>query len=243
MLTSRLLPFVLLTALVGCSASQPAVISDVPPGASGDEVHLTILQINDVYEITPVEGGRAGGMARVAGLLRQLEAANPNTIAVLAGDYLSPSALGTARVDGERLAGRQMVAVLNATGLDVAALGNHEFDISESSFRQRMAESRFAVISGNAHAASGFEPFGGVDEHTVLSVGPDAIRVGVVSAVLPSTQKDYVRYDDVMQTLAEDARALDSQSEGTYWAHPSRLLGRRARGGDHSRVGHGVRRP
>ena len=182
-------------------------------GASGDEVRLTILQLNDVYEIMPVEGGEAGGMARVAGLLRQLEAENPNTVALLAGDYLSPSALGTARVDGERLAGRQMVAVLNALGLDAAALGNHEFDVSEEAFRQRMAESEFVVISGNAHAAAGHATFDGVQEHAVLEVGPDSIRVGLVSTVLPSTQKDYVRYDDVMEALAEDAHEIDARSE------------------------------
>ena len=33
-------------------------------------VTFTILHFNDVYEITPVEGGRAGGLARVAPLPR-----------------------------------------------------------------------------------------------------------------------------------------------------------------------------
>ena len=56
---------------------------------------FTILQLNDVYEIAPLEGGKVGGMARVATLLRQLEAENPNTIAVLSGDFLSPSFMGT----------------------------------------------------------------------------------------------------------------------------------------------------
>ncbi|OZC04734.1 hypothetical protein BSZ36_13445 [Rubricoccus marinus] len=202
-------------ALAGCSAGGPVGAPEaVPPvRASGDEVRLTILHLNDVYEITPVEGGKAGGLARVGGLLRQLRAENPNTIAVLAGDYLSPSALGTARVDGERLAGRQMVAVLNAMGLDVAALGNHEFDVSEDAFRQRMIESEFTVISGNARAARGFASFEGVDEHTVLTVGPDNIRVGVVSTVLPSTVKDYVQYGDVMEELAADVRETEGKSE------------------------------
>lgn len=216
MLRSLTLLASLALLLVGCStSSEMATSPPMPPSpeASGEVVRLTILHINDVYEITPVAGGQAGGMARVAGLLDRLRAENPNTIAVLAGDYLSPSALGTARVDGERLAGRQMVAVLNAMGLDVAALGNHEFDVSEESFRARMAESEFTVISGNARAASGFEPFAGVDEHTILTVGPDAIRVGVVSTVLPSTAKDYVTYGDAMEELAEDARELDGQSE------------------------------
>ncbi|MEL6611327.1 MAG: bifunctional metallophosphatase/5'-nucleotidase [Bacteroidota bacterium] len=214
MLRSLPLLAALLFALSGCiSTVETVVVAPPTPEASGDEVHLTILHINDVYEITPVAGGEAGGMARVGGLLRQLRTENPNTIAVLAGDYLSPSALGTARVDGERLAGRQMVAVLNAMGLDVAALGNHEFDVSEEAFRARMVESEFTVISGNARAARGFEPFEGVDEHALLTVGPDEIRVGLVGTVLPSTVKDYVAYGDMMDELAADAQELDGQSE------------------------------
>ena len=43
---------------------------------------------------------------------------------------LSPSAIGTARVDGEPLAGRQTVDVLNGVGLDWATFGNHEFNVS-----------------------------------------------------------------------------------------------------------------
>ena len=47
---------------------------------------VTILHFNDVYEITPVEGGRSGGLARVATLRRRLLAENPNTFTLLAGD-------------------------------------------------------------------------------------------------------------------------------------------------------------
>ncbi len=50
------------------------------------------------------------------------EERNPRTLTLLAGDALSPSALGTARVNGEPLAGRQMVAVLNRLGLDARHL-------------------------------------------------------------------------------------------------------------------------
>src|SRR6266487_6687120 len=59
-------------------------------------VSVTILQLNDLYEMYPID--RQGGLARVATLRRQLEAENRNTIAVLAGDLVSPSALAQARV-------------------------------------------------------------------------------------------------------------------------------------------------
>src|SRR5947208_3000844 len=93
---------------------------------------VTILHFNDVYEIDAVGGGRAGGLSRVASVLRELKRTQPAVLTTLGGDYLSPSALGTAKVDGQRLAGRQMVSVLNALGVDWATFGNHEFDVPEA---------------------------------------------------------------------------------------------------------------
>src|SRR4029453_16516021 len=60
-----------------------------------------------------------------------------NTITVLAGDLFNPSAQGLARVEGERLYGRQIVDVMNAVGLDYATFGNHEFDLSRADFLKR----------------------------------------------------------------------------------------------------------
>ena len=77
---------------------------------------VTILHINDVYEIDALEGGHSGGLARLATILNGLKQRGGPVIATLGGDYLSPSAIGTARVNGEPLAGQQMVDVLNAVG-------------------------------------------------------------------------------------------------------------------------------
>src|SRR5437763_13665299 len=92
--------------------------------ARAEQVEIVLLQLNDVYEITRPAKKDLGGLTRVAALRKQLKAKNPNTFAILAGDFFSPSALGTAVVDGRRLDGRHMVAVLNAMGLDYATFGN-----------------------------------------------------------------------------------------------------------------------
>ena len=49
--------------------------------AAGDngKIDLTIVQINDVYEIAPLDGGKTGGMARVATIKKQYLLDNPNT--------------------------------------------------------------------------------------------------------------------------------------------------------------------
>src|ERR1700740_1891336 len=114
---------------------------------------FTILQINDVYEIAPLAGGKEGGMARVAALRKQLQKKDPNVITVLAGDFLSPSLIGTLSIRDsrsgrdERIAGRQMVALMNATGVDYVTFGNHEFDISRSDLQKRLDESEFTWVN------------------------------------------------------------------------------------------------
>ena len=207
----RLLPVLVL--LAGCAASAP-LPSDPAPARS--DAAFTILHINDVYEITPVEGGRSGGLARVATLRKRLLAEGGPVLTVLAGDFYSPSALGTARVDGERLAGKQMVAVLNALGLDLAALGNHEFDVSEASFRARLSESDFPYVSANVAPAEGAAAFPGVRPRVVVPVGlapGDTVRVGFTGVVLPSTVKDYVHYADPLATLSDQVRLLDAEAD------------------------------
>lgn len=204
----RLLSLACAVLLAGCAATAPTV---APPAAAPGDVTFTILHFNDVYEITPVEGGRAGGLARVATLRHQLLAADPNTLTVLAGDLFGPSALGTARVDGQRLNGRQMVAVLNAVGVDVAALGNHEFDVSEDDFRARLAESHFPYVSANVAPPAGAAAYPNVWPSIVLPVvvAPgDTLRVGVVSAVIPSAQKPYVVYTPPVEALAAETARL-----------------------------------
>ena len=60
--------------------------------------YFTILQLNDVYEIAPIQGGRYGGMARVETVHKELLKENPNTMLVLAGDFLNPSLVSLAEL-------------------------------------------------------------------------------------------------------------------------------------------------
>ena len=123
-----------------------AGMASAPEQLADPVVHMTFVHLNDVYEITPVSGGTEGGLARVATLRKQLLAQNPNTLTVLAGDLFSPSALGTAKVNDERLAGQQTVAVMNAIGLDFMTFGNHEFDLNEEQFLQRLSEIELHLV-------------------------------------------------------------------------------------------------
>jgi hypothetical protein len=97
--------------------------------SDGDYVHFTILQMNDVYELLPLNNGQTGGLARVATIRKLLKQENSNTVTMLAGDLISPSALATATIliDGKNqtMAGRQMIAAMNELGLNFSTFGNH----------------------------------------------------------------------------------------------------------------------
>ncbi|MGL5882410.1 bifunctional metallophosphatase/5'-nucleotidase [Synechococcus elongatus] len=188
--------------------------------AAAEIYRFQILQLNDVYEITPVQGGRSGGLARVATLLKQLKAENPQTWSMLAGDYLSPSALGTAKVNGDRLAGQQMVAVLNAMGLDLATFGNHEFDISEAQLRQRLQEQKFALVTGNVLDAQGRLFPNTQTDYQFQVQATDCqkpvcppLKVSVLGVTIDSNQAPYVRYGDPLKTLQQQIQQRQSNTD------------------------------
>src|SRR5262245_17336941 len=168
-------------------------LSLAAPPAQRAAATLTFLHFNDVYEISPVEAGKTGGLARLAAFRASLKAEHPELLTTLGGDYLSPSGLGTARVEGERLYGKQMVAVLNVLGLDLATLGNHEFDVPEAAFRARVAESTFKVISSNVTGIDG-APLPGTLPYAVVPVKTRGrtIRVGVLGLTIDSNRQPWV---------------------------------------------------
>lgn len=173
------------------------------------KIDITLVQINDVYEIAPLSGGREGGMARVATLKKKYQQKNPNTFMVISGDFVSPSIYNSLQYEGKAIRGKQMIEAMNAAGMDFACFGNHEFDIKESELQDRINESNFQWISSNAFhkTSSGIVPFTyrntTIPKTFVLNVkdadGTTA-KIGFFGVVLPFNKADYVSY-----TLALDA--------------------------------------
>ena len=170
---------------------------------------VTIFHINDVYEIDGIEGGRVGGLSRTATVLRRLERMQPPVLMTLGGDYLSPAAIATAIVDGEPLAGRQMVDVLNRVGLDWAVFGNHEFDVTEAAFRSRLAESRFRVVASNVSDVNG-QPFPGTVRSAIvpMKTANREVRVGLIGLTMPTTTRSWVRYSPPVDAAREQLDQL-----------------------------------
>ncbi len=209
----KVVAVVVILALLVAIGAYFLTRDDGDPADVNAAVEVTILQLNDVYELTPVSGGAEGGMARVAAVRKQYLEQNPNTLMILAGDLLNPSALSTATVDGERLAGRQMVDVMNEAGLDYATFGNHEFDLSEEAFRKRLSESKFTWISSNVSDADG-NAFPKVARNVVVNIDNgegDEMRVGLIGLTVGANPVDYVTYRDSVEVAREQVAELEDK--------------------------------
>lgn len=170
-------------------ASSGQACADLP--ASG--VHLTIIHLNDVYEITPVSGGTLGGLSRVATLKEQLLAENPNTYIFFAGDLYGPSGLSTAIVDGIPLDGIQAVEVMNEIGVDYMTFGDHEFNAvsNADSFYRNLAATEFPVVSSNVFYTDGLPFSSGSttvainDILTATNQNGDDVQIGLFGVTEP----------------------------------------------------------
>ncbi|MBW3624227.1 MAG: nucleoside hydrolase [Armatimonadetes bacterium] len=147
---------------------------DIPASRTG--APLTILQINDVYVAAPLEGGKVGGLARVAALKKQLSGPGRAVVVVLPGDFLSPS------VASSIFKGKQMVDALNAMGLDIATLGNHEFDFGVDVMKERMREAKWTWVVTNVLDEATGKPVGGAAPYLVREYGP--LKVGYLGLCL-----------------------------------------------------------
>jgi 5'-nucleotidase len=143
-------------------------------------IKVTLLQLNDVYQFGPVDQGTRGGLARVMTLKKEVMSENPNTLFLLAGDTISPS------VESITYKGAQMIESWNATGLDYATFGNHEFDFGPSVLKERMQESRFGWLAANVIDKNTGKPFGNARTFVIREF--EGVKIGIFGLVVRSTK-------------------------------------------------------
>ncbi|MGH8886648.1 MAG: bifunctional metallophosphatase/5'-nucleotidase [Egibacteraceae bacterium] len=127
-LTAAVAALALAALLVGCALARPDGTVDVQ-----------VLAINDLHgHLEPasgaageVEGTAAGGVEYLATHVRARKATNPNTVVVSAGDLIGASPLLSALFHDE-----PTIEAMNTLGLDLGAVGNHEFDEGAAELRR-----------------------------------------------------------------------------------------------------------
>lgn len=206
-----------------CNTSRKVV-------TTGDDgiLEFQILQMNDVYEISPTASDNIGGLARVATIRKELLAKNPNTFTVLAGDFISPSVIGTLKHEGKRIRGKHMVEVLNTLGLDWVVFGNHEFDYDDQADLQaRLDESKFTWFGANARFKGATwtqqffknKPGGGTEicpDNKIIAL-KDAdgttMNLGLFGVLINSGRKPWVEYTDWGEAAMKNYAELKPKSD------------------------------
>lgn len=214
-----------ITSLTSCySWQQTTSLSNL---GTRTPLEIQILQINDVYEIAPLEHGATGGMARVAELRKELLKETPQTITILAGDFLNPSVIGTVKIGENRVQGAHMVEVMNAAHVDYVTFGNHEFDLKESDLQSRLNESQFEWISSNVlhQTTSGTEPFYKVQDGSKRffpqyqivtfkdSRTEQEVRMGLIAVTIPFNKPPYVTYEDPLAKAIQTFETVRVESD------------------------------
>lgn len=196
---------VLCWAILSSSCHKKA--AQTASSLSNDEVLIDVYLLNDVYEISPLEGGKVAGMARVAYLFKKAKQENPNTLVLHAGDFLNPSLYGNLRVDGNKVKGKQMIDVMNLAGIDLATFGNHEFDLKQNELQEAINRSTFDWISANCFMwlSDYYRPFEKQTGDNFTQIKPykiydfSGVKVGVFAETIPFNKASYVRYENVLE--------------------------------------------
>jgi LPXTG-motif cell wall-anchored protein len=143
--------------------------------------NIDILTINDFHG--RLEAGSQGeaGAAVVAGAVKAKEAANPNTLFVSAGDNIGASTF-TSLIQNDS----PTIDTLKASGLDVSAVGNHEFDRGFADLTDRVLPEYGGGeygLGANVYKKGTKEP--ALDEYAIKDV--DGVRVAFIGTVTPDT--------------------------------------------------------
>ena len=164
--TKKLLSLLLVLCLI-LSLSCTAFATDEAKPLTGKTV---ILHSNDVH-------GAIDLYAAMASLKADYEAQGAEVILADAGDYSQ----GTVYVSVHK--GADAVTMMNATGYDVATIGNHEFDYGYAQLAENMQAAKFKVLCADVLGADGKTIF---DANTIIQKG--GVKIGFFGLETPEAQ-------------------------------------------------------
>jgi len=129
------------------------------------------------------QGRPVGGVAALKPWLDSLaRVCGCTSVRLDAGDEMQGTALSNATF------GRGTVAALTAIGIDAAAIGNHEFDWSIDTLRQRMREAKYPFVSANITTAGGTARPDWVTPWTLITkYGTRIAVIGFTTTETPTT--------------------------------------------------------
>nr|WP_221380462.1 ExeM/NucH family extracellular endonuclease [Actinoplanes polyasparticus] len=158
------------------ASDHDPVVVGLDTGASGP-VDLQLLSINDFHGRLEQPSAGNGGAAQLVGMVDELRKANPNTAWISAGDNIGASTFISA-IDGDN----PTIDALNAGGLAVSAVGNHEFDKGLADLQGRVSDrAEFPFLAANVYK-DGERVLPG---YSVQTLG--GVKVGYIGVVTEQT--------------------------------------------------------
>jgi 5'-nucleotidase / UDP-sugar diphosphatase len=166
---------------VARAAVCATLVSGMTMTANAEPLNLTIVHVNDWDQMDGERG--KGGAAKIASVVKDERARSKAdssglTVVTFGGDMISPSLLSG--IDK----GAHMIDLANAIGIDVAVLGNHEFDFGPKILTQRLSESKSRWLAGNV-SYKGKSGFPGTASTWMVEKGE--YKIGFLGLLTPET--------------------------------------------------------
>ncbi|MDO4029008.1 bifunctional metallophosphatase/5'-nucleotidase [Clavibacter michiganensis] len=162
-----------LALVAGLSATALLGLGATPASAAEGDVAIDVYSINDFHGRLETTSSTAGA-AVISGAFQQAKAENPNSTLISAGDNIGASTFTSLSQQDE-----PTLDALNAMGVSVSTLGNHEFDQGRDDVDGRVVPaSDFPYISANLYEK-------GTKEHAYAAYDVqdiDGVRVAFVGA-------------------------------------------------------------
>lgn len=182
----------------------------VAPAANADDpVTIDMVTINDFHGRIEASAP-SGGIAALTTAVNQVRAANPNTLFIGAGDLIGASTF-TSFIQQDA----PTIDTLNAAGLQISAVGNHEFDRGWADLRDRVQQrADWPYLGANVYDRATGAP--ALPSYAVREV--DGVRVGFIGVVtdeLPSLVNPAGIADlDIRDATEEANRAAAELTDG-----------------------------
>ena len=195
-------------ALGGAATAQAAPPAD-KPDKLGQVVDINLVTVNDFHGRIE-QSGTAAGIARLASAVDSFRAENKNTVFAAAGDLIGASTF-TSFIQQDV----PTIEALNAAGLDVSAVGNHEFDKGFADLTDRvMPLADWEYLGANVYTKGTTDP--ALPEYWIERF--EGVSIGFVGAVtdeLPSlVSPTGIESIDVGRPVEAANRVADQLSDG-----------------------------
>ncbi|MEI5585619.1 MULTISPECIES: bifunctional metallophosphatase/5'-nucleotidase [unclassified Agromyces] len=200
------------TATVAALALGGVASAQAAPSPKADEaqiVDINLVTVNDFHGRIE-QSGTAAGIARLASAVDSFRAENRNTVFAAAGDMIGASTF-TSFIQQDV----PTIEALNAAGLDVSAVGNHEFDQGFADLTDRvMPLADWEYLGANVYTKGTQDP--ALPEYwTATYQGVTIGFVGAVTDELPSlVSPSGIEEIEVGSPVEAANRVADQLSDG-----------------------------